>query len=206
MGFTTVDYVIVIAYLVGVAVLGVVSGGKQTSTRDYFLGRKDIPWWAVCFAIVATETSTLTFISIPGLAYATNLGFLQVTFGYLLGRIVISAILLPAYAKGDLTTAYQLLAQRFGPTMRTIASITFMLRASWPMGCGCLQPQFPLRSFSKDGRHSPLYPTNMSTSFRSLHWRLLRSSIHTQGECGQLSGLMLSKCLSTWVEPLVQLL
>ncbi|MEO8168141.1 MAG: sodium:solute symporter, partial [bacterium] len=127
MGFTTLDYVIVIAYLVCMAVFGVVSGGKQTSARDYFLGNKSIPWWAVCFAIVATETSTLTFISIPGLAYATNLNFMQVTFGYLLGRILVSFVLLPAYARGDLTTAYQLLAQRFGPAMRNLTSITFML-------------------------------------------------------------------------------
>jgi len=126
MGFTTLDYVIVVAYLIGMAVLGVVSGGKQTSARDYFLGSKEIPWWAVCFAIVATETSTLTFISIPGLAYTTNLNFLQVTLGYLLGRIVISYVLLPAYAKGELVTAYQLLAQRFGPTMRNLTSVTFM--------------------------------------------------------------------------------
>jgi SSS family solute:Na+ symporter len=126
MGFTTLDYFIVVAYLIGMAVLGVVKGGRQTSTRDYFLGSKEIPWWAVCFAIVATETSTLTFISIPGLAYATNLNFIQVTFGYLLGRIVVARILLPAYAKGELTTAYQFLAQRFGPTTRNITSITFM--------------------------------------------------------------------------------
>ena len=126
MGFTTLDYAIVVVYLVGMAIFGVLSGGKQHSTRDYFLGSKTIPWWAVCFAIVATETSTLTFISIPGLAYATNLHFLQVTVGYLLGRIAISYVLLPAYARGDLVTAYQLLAQRFGPTMRNLTSITFM--------------------------------------------------------------------------------
>lgn len=126
MGFTTVDYVIVVAYLIGMAVLGVVSGGKQTSIRDYFLGSKTIPWWAVCFAIVATETSTLTFISVPGIAYAGNLNFLQITFGYLLGRVVVSVILLPAYAKGELSTAYQLLANRFGPDMRNVASVTFM--------------------------------------------------------------------------------
>lgn len=127
MGFTTLDYVIVVAYLIGMAAFGVVSGGKQTSARDYFLGNKKIPWWAVCFAIVATETSTLTFISIPGLAYATNLNFLQVTFGYLIGRIIVSFVLLPAYARGELLTAYQLLAERFGPAMRNLTSITFML-------------------------------------------------------------------------------
>ncbi|MBI4535818.1 MAG: sodium/solute symporter [Ignavibacteriae bacterium] len=126
MGFSTFDSIIVVVYLIGMALLGVVSGGRQTSTRDYFLGSKNIPWWAVCFAIVATETSTLTFISIPGLAYATNLNFLQVTFGYLLGRIAISAILLPSYAKGELVTAYQVLGKRFGSTMRNVASVTFM--------------------------------------------------------------------------------
>lgn len=126
MGFTTVDYAIVVAYLIGMALFGVVAAGRQSTLRDYFLGSKNVPWWAVCFAIVATETSTLTFISIPGLAYLTNLNFLQVTFGYLLGRIVVSVVLLPQYARGDLVTAYQLLGQRFGPTMRNTASITFM--------------------------------------------------------------------------------
>jgi SSS family transporter len=126
MGFTTVDYAIVAIYLVGMAVLGILSGGKQHSIRDYFLGSKTIPWWAVCFAIVATETSTLTFISIPGVAYVGNLNFLQVTFGYLVGRVVVSIVLLPAYARGELSTAYQLLANRFGPAMRNVASATFM--------------------------------------------------------------------------------
>lgn len=126
MGFTIIDYIIVVFYLVGIAVFGILSGGKQRSTRDYFLGSKEIPWWAACFAIVATETSTLTFISIPGLAYLTNLNFLQVTFGYLVGRIVVSLIFLPAYVKGDLTTAYALMTNRFGSKTRNVASITFM--------------------------------------------------------------------------------
>jgi SSS family transporter len=127
MGFTLLDSLIVVAYLVGVTAVGIIAAGRQTSARDYFLGKKSIPWWAVCFAIVATETSTLTFISIPGLAYATNLNFLQLTFGYLVGRIAVSYLLLPAYATGELVTAYQLLAQRFGPRMRNTVSITFMV-------------------------------------------------------------------------------
>jgi len=127
MGFTTLDYAIVVLYLVAMAGIGLFAGGRQASSRDYFLGKKDIPWWAACLAIVATETSTLTFISIPGLAYATNLNFLQVTVGYLLGRIVVSILLLPAYARGDLTTAYQFLAGRFGGSMRSITSVTFMV-------------------------------------------------------------------------------
>jgi len=127
MGFTTLDYLIVGGYLLLVATVGILSGGKQRSTSDYFLGRREIPWLAVCFAIVATETSTLTFISIPGLAFVTNLNFLQVTFGYLIGRIVISVVLLPAYASGDLSTAYQLLGKRFGPTMQRASSGVFMI-------------------------------------------------------------------------------
>jgi SSS family transporter len=127
MGFTLLDALIVVAYLAGMAVLGVLAGGKQTSGREYFLGKENIPWWAVSFAIVATETSTLTFISIPALAYAANLNFLQVTFGYVLGRIAVSVLLVPSYTRGELVSAYQLLAQRFGPRMRSTTSITFMV-------------------------------------------------------------------------------
>ncbi|HLF15684.1 MAG TPA: sodium:solute symporter [Bacteroidota bacterium] len=126
MGFGTLDYFIVAGYLVAITLLGVLTGGKQKSSSDYFLGGRDIPWWAACFAIVATETSTLTFISIPGLAYLTNLNFLQVTLGYLAGRIVVSFLFLPSYFRGELSTAYQFLGERFGPRVRRTASVTFM--------------------------------------------------------------------------------
>src|SRR6056297_1325520 len=88
--FHGLDFIILFGYLALVAVIGSLSGGKQKSTKDYFLGGQNVPWWAVAFAVVAAETSTLTFISIPGLAYVTNLNFLQITLGYLIGRIVIS--------------------------------------------------------------------------------------------------------------------
>ena len=93
----TLDYIIIVVFLIGSALFGMLIGGKQKTVKDYFLGSKEIPWWAVCFSIVAAETSTLTFISIPGLAYLTNLNFLQVTFGYLIGRIIVASVLLPAY-------------------------------------------------------------------------------------------------------------
>jgi len=126
MGFSTLDGILVLIYLVGIAVAGAWVGGKQSSAQDYFLGGKRIPWWAVCFAIVATETSTLTFISIPGLAYVSNLNFLQIAFGYILGRIVVARVLLPAYYRGELTTAYAFLSRRFGAPARTTASAVFM--------------------------------------------------------------------------------
>jgi solute:Na+ symporter, SSS family len=127
MQFTWLDTFIVVAYLAGITFFGIKIAGKQGSTKDYFLGGRKIPWWAVCFAIVATETSTLTFISIPGLAYLTNLNFLQLTLGYFLGRAVVAWIILPSYFKGEPGTAYTFLANRFGNTMKNLASGVFML-------------------------------------------------------------------------------
>ncbi|SMO89041.1 sodium:solute symporter [Fodinibius sediminis] len=127
MEFSLVDYIVILGYLVGVAWLGIRIAGHQSSTSDYFLGGHDIPWWAVLFSVVATETSTLTFISVPAVAYGGDLTFLQITFGYITGRILVSRLFLPAYFKGNLTTAYQFLKQRFGSSMRNAASTTFMV-------------------------------------------------------------------------------
>lgn len=127
MGFTIIDYIVIVVYLIGVAVLGVLAAGKQKSTTDYFLGGHRIPWWAVLFSVVATETSTLTFISVPAVAYGGNLTFLQITFGYITGRILVSLFFLPSYYEGELSTAYQFLANRFGASMRNITSSTFMV-------------------------------------------------------------------------------
>jgi solute:Na+ symporter, SSS family len=127
MGFTYIDLIILLVYIVGITYFGIRIAGKQTTTKDYFLGGKKIPWWAVCFAIVAAETSTLTVISVPGLAYITNLNFLQIAVGYLIGRIVVSFVILPAYFRGELGTAYAFLGSRFGTKMKNIASGTFML-------------------------------------------------------------------------------
>lgn len=122
-----VDYIIIFLFLAGIAIFGSISGGKQKTVNDYFLGNKEVSWWAVCFAIVAAETSTLTFISIPGLAYLTNLNFLQVTFGYLIGRIIVAGLFLPAYYKGELKTVYSYLEERFGRKTRTFAAIIFII-------------------------------------------------------------------------------
>ena len=127
MGFTPLDYGILVLYLIGVTILGSWFGKYQKDTRDYFLGDRNLPWWAVCFSVVATETSTLTFISIPGIAYLTNLNFLQLTFGYFIGRIIISFVFLPAYYKGELSTAYEFLGNRFGLRMRNFSSVIFQL-------------------------------------------------------------------------------
>src|SRR3954467_7648544 len=126
-GLDALDFVVIIAYLVGITALGVYVGRRQRDAKDYFVADRAIPWWAVMFSIVASETSALTFISIPGLAYTTNLGFLEIATGYLLGRIVVAHTLLPRYYEGNLVTAYTLLETRFGLATRRFTSVVFMV-------------------------------------------------------------------------------
>lgn len=125
-GFTWIDAMVLVAYLAGTTFLGIWAGRDQAGTKDYFIAGRQVPWLAVLFSIVATETSALTFISIPGLAYTGNLGFLQVVAGYILGRIGVAFLLLPRYYGGEIVTAYTLLQQRFGLATRRLTSIVFM--------------------------------------------------------------------------------
>jgi Na+/proline symporter len=141
----TVDLIIIAVYLVLIALLGIISGGKSRSAKDYFLGAKSVPWWAVCFSIVAAETSTLTFISIPGLAYLTNMNFLQVTLGYFIGRVVIAYFFLPAYYKGEMTTAYTYLNNRFGNKTRSFASVVFLFTRTAADGVRLFATAIPLK-------------------------------------------------------------
>ena len=127
MGLNSLDFTIIAAYLVGITLFGLRFRKRQRTLRDYFLAGRDIPWWAIALSIVAAETSTLTIISIPGLAYDTNFTFLQVVLGYIVGRVIISFVLLPHYFKGDLYTAYELIEKRFGPHLRTLTSGLFLL-------------------------------------------------------------------------------
>jgi SSS family solute:Na+ symporter len=127
MGLDKLDLAIIALYLVGITLFGLRFRKRHRSLRDYFLAGRDIPWWAISLSIVAAETSTLTIISIPGLAYDTNLTFLQVVMGYVLGRVVISFILLPHYFRGDLYTAYELIERRFGRGLRSLTAGLFLL-------------------------------------------------------------------------------
>jgi solute:Na+ symporter, SSS family len=121
------DLAIVIAYLLGVTALGLHFRRNQQSASDYFLGGRSAPWWALALSIVATETSTLTIIGVPAIAYSTNLTFLQLVSGYLVGRILISIVLLPGYFRGEFLTAYAVIEKRFGRRMRSIAALTFLV-------------------------------------------------------------------------------
>ncbi|HTE48142.1 MAG TPA: hypothetical protein VK636_23055, partial [Gemmatimonadaceae bacterium] len=126
-GLNALDFLVIVVYLVGITLLGMYVGRRQRDAKDYFVADREIPWWAVMFSIVASETSALTFISIPGLAYVGDLGFLQVAVGYLVGRIALAYTLLPRYYNGNLVTAYALLEKRFGLGTRRFTSIVFMV-------------------------------------------------------------------------------
>jgi SSS family solute:Na+ symporter len=121
------DLAIVIVYLLGITLLGMTFRRKQHDASDYFLGGRTAPWWALAFSIVATETSTLTIIGTPAISYGGNLTFLQLVFGYLLGRVLIVLLLLPGYFRGEFFTAYALMEKRFGEKMRAIAASTFLI-------------------------------------------------------------------------------
>ena len=127
MTFTALDIVVLVAYLGGVIALGTFLGRSQSGARDYFLAGHSMPWWAICFSVVATETSALTFISIPATAYTGGFWILQLALGYILGRVAVAYVLLPGYFRGELTTAYALLEQRFGLSARRFASVIFMV-------------------------------------------------------------------------------
>ena len=124
-----IDLLIIVGYLVGITLFGTWFAKKQETTRDYFLGDRSVPWWAIAASIVATETSTITFISVPGIAYARggNFQFLQLVFGYMLGRVVISLIFIPLYFRGELLTVYQLLDRRFGQRTKMLAATLFVV-------------------------------------------------------------------------------
>src|SRR4028118_144393 len=125
----TLDLVIIFGYLIGVTLFGVWFSSKQETTEDYFVGDRSVPWWAIAASIVATETSTITFISVPGIAFARggNFQFLQLVFGYMLGRIVISLLFIPSYFRGELLTVYQLLERRFGLRIKMLAAALFVV-------------------------------------------------------------------------------
>jgi solute:Na+ symporter, SSS family len=122
-----VDLGVIVAYLLFITWFGARFKQSQKSLKDYFLGGRGAPWWAIAFSIVSAETSTLTVIGTPAISFAGNFAFLQLIFGYLLGRIVIILLFLPQYFRGELFTAYELMQRRFGPHVRKFTAGTFLV-------------------------------------------------------------------------------
>jgi SSS family transporter len=127
---TWADYLVIAGYLAAITAFGSWFARFQKTTRDYFLTDRSVPWWAVCFTVVATETSTLTFIGIPAAAYTGNMTFLQLALGYIIGRIIVAALFIPAYFRGDLFTSYELLDRRLGPRVKVFAALIFLVTRS----------------------------------------------------------------------------
>jgi solute:Na+ symporter, SSS family len=126
MGLNLLDLVVIVVYLASVTLFGMRFRSAQRTLKGYFLADNAIPWWAISLSIVAAETSTLTVISVPGLAYDKNFGFLQLVMGYLIGRTVVSFVLIPQYFRGELVTAYQLIERRFGQKLRALTAGIFL--------------------------------------------------------------------------------
>jgi SSS family transporter len=128
-GLSPTDVAVVLAYLLGTTVLGVWFARRQRSLRSYLVGDRNVAWWLILISIVTTETSAVTFLSVPGVSYADrgNMTFLQLAFGYVVGRILIAWLLLPMYLRGELFSAYEVLRQRFGPSVQRTASALFLL-------------------------------------------------------------------------------
>src|SRR5712691_3462850 len=135
MGFSAIDYAVLLLYLAGITIFGVMFRRSQRTVKDYFLGDKNTSWVVISLSIVATETSTLTLIGVPALAYANyakpeqggNFTYLQVVLGYIVARIIISLLFIPAYFRGNLLTAYELLKNRFGVKTKNFAASLFLV-------------------------------------------------------------------------------
>jgi solute:Na+ symporter, SSS family len=127
MGLNRLDLAVIVVYLAGVTLFGLRFRGKERTIKNYFLADKTIPWWAISLSIVAAETSTLTVISVPGLAYDRDFRFLQLAIGYLIGRVIVSLVLIPQYFRGELVTAYQLIERRFGQRLRSLTAGLFLI-------------------------------------------------------------------------------
>jgi SSS family transporter len=132
--FNAADWLVILGYGAGIVGLGVWFGKEQRTTRDYFLGSKNVAWWVIGLSIVAAETSALTIIGVPAMAYGTNLTFIQMVLGYMLARIILAVVMVPHYLKGEIYSPYQLLANAFGPAARQTAAGMFLLSETLAAG------------------------------------------------------------------------
>jgi solute:Na+ symporter, SSS family len=127
MGLNALDFAVIAAYLVAVTLFGLQFRTRERTLRGYFLAGNRIPWWAISISIVAAETSTLTIISVPGIAFTGDFRFLQLGLGYIVGRVFVALVLVPQYFRGELVTAYELMARRFGERLRAMTAGLFLL-------------------------------------------------------------------------------
>jgi len=143
--FSAGDWVVILAYLLGIIGLGLWFGKDQRNTRDYFLGSKNIPWWGIGLSIVAAETSALTIIGVPSMAYGGNIAFIQMIIGYVFARILLAIYLVPHYFKGEIYSPYQLFANAFGPGARQTAGGFFLISETLAAGVRVYVASIPVK-------------------------------------------------------------
>jgi SSS family solute:Na+ symporter len=143
--FNPGDWVVIVLYLLGIIGLGVWFGKDQHNTRDYFLGSKNIPWWGIGLSIVAAETSALTIISVPAMAFGSNIALVQMIIGYVIARIILAIVLVPHYFKGEIYSPYQLFANRFGASARQTAAGFFLLSETLAAGVRVYVASIPVK-------------------------------------------------------------
>lgn len=143
--FNAADWLVIAGYLLGIIGLGVWFGKDQRNTRDYFLGSKNTPWWGIGLSIVAAETSALTIISVPAMAYGDNITFIQIILGYVIARILLAVVMVPHYLKGEIYSPYQLMEQAFGPAARRMAAALFLLSETLAAGVRVYVASIPVK-------------------------------------------------------------
>src|SRR3982750_4029189 len=143
--FSPGDWAIILFYLLGIIALGLWFGKDQRNTRDYFLGSKTTPWWGIGLSIVAAETSALTIISVPAMAFGGNISFIQVIIGYVIARIILAIVMVPHYLKGEIYSPYHLLENAFGPSARKVAGGMFLLSETLAAGVRVYVASIPIR-------------------------------------------------------------
>src|SRR6185436_212365 len=142
--FNAADWFVIIAYLLGIIGLGIWFGKDQRNTRDYFLGSKNTPWWVIGFSIVAAETSAVTIISVPAIAYGGDISFVQIIIGYVIARIILAIVMVPHYLQGEIYSPYQLLEGAFGQSTRKLAGGFFLLSETLAAGVRVYVASIPI--------------------------------------------------------------
>ena len=140
-----IDWIIIVLYFILLIGFGMWLGRGQRNARDYFLGGRDLPWWSVALSILATETSALTFIGVPAMAYAGDLGFMQIVIGYAVGRVLLAFFMVPYYFKNEIYSPYALIGSSFGPFAQKIGALFFLVAGTLGAGVRVYVTCIPLQ-------------------------------------------------------------
>ncbi len=201
MSVGAIDLAILLAYMAGVVFVGMWVGRVTRTAADFMVGGRDLPWWVILFSIVATETSTVTFLSIPGFAYGRDLTWLQIVFGFVVGRFIVAFLLLPQYFQGNLFTAYEVLDKRFGGATKRTASVIFIVTRTLADGLRLFLSAIVLQEMTGIPMHWAVVTIGVATivytylgGMRAVLWTdFVQFVVYMEGRCS-LSGSCWTTC------------